>query len=108
MLGWRSLARAVAIIVAVYACTSLLMGSGPQSAEDAKPSADDASQPFTPSAEFQEWITRLVREQLPDQYEKKKNWGHTAKSFDGVSVRMENGRLKTHRKFKEANDGAWQ
>jgi len=63
---------------------------------------------FTPSPEFQAWIGKIVREQLPDNYEKRKNWGHTVKSFDGVSVRIEDGRLKTHRKFKQANDGEWQ
>src|SRR5262245_36444077 len=63
---------------------------------------------FTPSPEFQEWITKLVREQLPNPYEKKKNWGNQAKSFDGLSVQLKDGQLKTHRKFKQANDGTWQ
>jgi hypothetical protein len=68
----------------------------------------DAPDGFTPSAEFQEWITRVAREQLPHEYEKKKNWGHQAKTFDGLSVRIEDGRLETRRKFKQANDGSWQ
>lgn len=63
---------------------------------------------FTPSPEFQEWITKLVREQLPSPYEKRKNWGHQAKTFDGVSVQLKDGQLQTHRKFKQANDGTWQ
>jgi hypothetical protein len=63
---------------------------------------------FTPSAQFQEWITEIVRQQLPDEYEKRKNWGHTVRSFDGVSIRIEDGKLKTHRKYKQKNDGAWQ
>jgi hypothetical protein len=63
---------------------------------------------FTPSAGFQEWITALARDHIPTEYEKKRNWGHTTKSFDGVSVRVENGQLRTHRKFREANDGKWQ
>jgi hypothetical protein len=63
---------------------------------------------FTPSPQFQEWITNLVREQLPHDYEKRKNWGHTAKTIDGISVRIEKGQLKTHRKYKQANDGTWQ
>ena len=63
---------------------------------------------FTPSAEFQEWITAVVREHLPHEYEKKKNWGNQAKTMSGLSVRMEDGRLETRRKFKQANDGSWQ
>jgi len=85
---------------------SLLLPPEPTPAAESP--ASEPADAFTPSPEFQEWITKLVREQLPDQYEKKKNWGHTAKSFDGLSVRLEDGQLKTHRKFKQANDGTWQ
>jgi hypothetical protein len=70
--------------------------------------AEELPDSFTPSPEFQEWITRIVREHLPSQYEKKKNWGHQAKAFDGLSVQLKDGQLKTHRKFKMANDGQWQ
>jgi hypothetical protein len=70
--------------------------------------SDDPDDSFTPSPEFQEWITSIVRQQLPDDYEKRKNWGHTARTFDGVSIKIEDGRLKTHRKYKQANDGQWQ
>jgi hypothetical protein len=66
------------------------------------------TEPFTPSAEFQEWIRGLVRAQLPDHYEKKKNWGHTSRALAGVSVQLDGGKLKTRRKYKNANDGTWQ
>jgi hypothetical protein len=83
--------------------------SEPRPSEPAAMAASpDPPDAFTPSSEFQEWITAIVREQLPHDYEKKKNWGHQAKTFDGLSVRIENGQLKTHRKFKQANDGSWQ
>jgi hypothetical protein len=68
----------------------------------------EAPDAFTPSPEFQEWITRLVREHLPDKYEKKKNWGHQVKTLGGVSVQLKDGQLRTHRKYKQANDGTWQ
>jgi len=70
--------------------------------------SNDPDDSFTPSPEFQEWITNVVRQHLPDDYEKRKNWGHTARTFDGVSIKIEDGRLKTHRKYKQANDGQWQ
>ena len=70
--------------------------------------ADAPDESFTPSAEFQQWITDVVREQLPDVYEKRNNWGHTVRSFDGVSIRIEDGKIKTHRKYKQKNDGEWQ
>jgi hypothetical protein len=75
----------------------------------ARPAASsDPDDSFTPSPEFQDWITSIVRQHLPDDYEKRKNWGHTARTFDGVSIKIEDGRLKTHRKYKQANDGQWQ
>jgi hypothetical protein len=70
--------------------------------------AEPPGDSFTPSPEFQEWITDVVRQQLPHEYEKRKNWGHTARSFDGVSIRVEDGKIKTHRKYKQKNDGEWQ
>ena len=82
--------------------------TGQQVVVDDREPASSENDRFTPSPQFQAWITQIVREQLPDNYEKTKNWGHTVKSFDGVSVRIEDGRLKTHRKFKLANDGEWQ
>lgn len=71
------------------------------------PAASPIPETFTPSEEFQAWITQLVREHLPDKYEKTKNWGHTTKVWDGVKLRLEDGRLETKRRWKEANDGTW-
>jgi hypothetical protein len=44
---------------------------------------------------------------LPDKYEKRKNWGSTERRMTGLSVQLDDGRLKTHRKFSEVNDGRW-
>jgi hypothetical protein len=83
-------------------------GSAPQA--DAEKSTVDggAAEAFTPSPEFQEWIRGLVRAQLPDHYEKKKNWGHKAPAVRGLSIQLDDGRLKTRRKYKDVNDGTWQ
>jgi hypothetical protein len=90
----------IALLLAARAVMALVGGASSSSSE--------FSDAFTPSPEFQEWITKLVRDQLPDNYEKRKNWGHQAKSFDGVSIQLDDGRLKTHRKFADKNDGQWQ
>src|SRR3954454_16291656 len=95
MLSWR---RLIFIVLALLATKGLI----------ALVAAVESSDSFTPSPEFQEWITGLVRQQLPEDYEKRKNWGHQAKSFDGVSIKVEDGRLKTHRKYADKNDGEWQ
>ena len=65
-------------------------------------------EPFTPSPEFQQLITRLAREHLPDKYEKTKNWGKTTRVFDGWKWERDGLRLETRRRFKDANDGAWR
>lgn len=111
LLAWRAAKLPADDLVPALAGRPPLLAvppaANPQPATaNAAPEASD--EPFTPSAEFQQWITDVVREQLPDNYEKRKNWGHTAKAFDGISMRIEDGQIKTHRKFKDANDGEWQ
>lgn len=66
-----------------------------------------AEQGFTPSEEFQTWVTDLVREQLPAEYEKKKNWGHTKRVFAGWDFEPDGLKLETRRRWKEVNDGTW-
>lgn len=72
------------------------------------PATSPTAETFTPSPEFQQLITRLAREQLPDKYEKTKNWGKTTRVFDGWKLERDGIRLETRRRFKQANDGAWQ
>lgn len=69
--------------------------------------ADEPDPGFTPSESFQTWVTDLVREQLPEQYEKSKNWGHTKKVFAGWKFEQDGLRLETRRRWKDANDGTW-
>jgi len=95
MLSWRRLTFVVLALVVTKAVIALV-------------AAVESPDSFTPSPEFQEWITGLVRQHLPEDYEKRKNWGHQAKSFDGVSIKVEDGRIKTHRKYEDKNDGQWQ
>jgi hypothetical protein len=99
MLSWRRIIIVIALLLAARVVMALVGDLT---------SSTEPSDAFTPSPEFQQWITDLVRQQLPDNYEKRKNWGHQAKSFDGVSIQFDDGRLKTHRKFADKNDGQWQ
>jgi hypothetical protein len=69
--------------------------------------AEENEEGFTPSESFQTWITEQVREQLPDKYEKSKNWGHTKRVFDGWDFEQDGLKLETRRKWKEVNDGTW-
>lgn len=89
------------------------LAARPLSAAEANPnqvgtSSAIAAESFTPSAEFQAFITALAREQLPDKYEKTKNWGQTTRVFDGWKVERHGLKIETRRRWKEANDGGWQ
>ncbi|QDU25466.1 hypothetical protein ETAA8_05340 [Anatilimnocola aggregata] len=62
---------------------------------------------FTPSEGFQTWVTEIVRDQLPEDYEKSKNWGNTTRTFAGWKVERDGLKIETRRRWKEANDGTW-
>ena len=94
----RTTDRVIALLAAA-AMTAVLQY--PAAAEEAAPS-------FTPSEEFQQFITSIVRDTLPAKYEKTKNWGNTKRAFDGWKVEQDGLKIETRRRWKDANDGAWQ
>ena len=69
--------------------------------------ADQPAAGFTPSESFQAWITDLVRDQLPEDYEKSKNWGHTKRVFGGWDLERDGLKVETRRKWINVNDGTW-
>ena len=54
------------------------------------------------------FLTTLLLEALPHEYEDTKRWGHQRKRWDGVHIKMKGLRLKTKRKWKEVNHGTWK
>jgi len=61
---------------------------------------------LTPLA--QKFIRNLALIAIPDQFEDDKRWGSTKRVQSGLSVRLEAGRLRTHRKWKKVKHGRWQ
>src|SRR5262249_39289611 len=69
--------------------------------------AQDDSAGFTPSESFQTWVTEIVRDQLPEKYEKSKNWGHTKRVMGGLKVEVDGAKIESRRKWIDVNDGTW-
>lgn len=69
--------------------------------------AEEPEAGFVPSEGFQTWVTELVREQLPEKYEKSKNWGNTKRVVAGLDVEADGLKIETRRRYKEVNDGTW-
>ena len=58
---------------------------------------------------FQTMMQRIVRENIPQKYVRDKDWGLTAKRWDGLQVKRKGPlRITTKRKWKEVNHGAWK
>jgi hypothetical protein len=60
------------------------------------------------SEHLQEFITTLVREHIPTEFEEKKRWGQTIPVWDGLHVSRDGLRVKTHSRKKEVNHGTWE
>ncbi len=67
--------------------------------------ADNAPQ-VSPGA--QKLLRTLVLESMPHEYENTKQWGGTKRTWDGLHVSLDGLRLKTKRRWKEANHGTWK
>lgn len=70
-----------------------------------EPLAADANNLASP--QIVAWLQQLVRENLPETYENDKKWNQQKEVWDGVDVSREGLRIKTKRKRKLVNHGAW-
>ncbi|HUE72475.1 MAG TPA: hypothetical protein VMP01_16445 [Pirellulaceae bacterium] len=94
------------VIPLLAAAAAAFCANSPLRADEAEGDAGRFS--FTPPPEFQEFVTAIAREHLPDEYEKTKNWGHTKRVWAGVKVERDGLRVETRRRYRQVNDGAWQ
>jgi hypothetical protein len=54
------------------------------------------------------FVTSLLREHLPREYEDTRKWGGTKRMWDGLHVRLDGLQLRTKRRWKDANHGTWK
>jgi len=82
-------------ILLASCCTPVLAQSAPQV-------------PPAAPAGAQRLLRTLVLEHIPPEYENTKRWGGTKRVWDGLHVSLDGLRLKTKRRWKEANHGTWK
>jgi hypothetical protein len=59
------------------------------------------------SPEMIAWLKQLIRDNLPPTYEDTRKWNLQREVWNGVHVKLDNGKLHTHRKKKLVNTGTW-
>lgn len=53
-------------------------------------------------------ITKMVLQNIPHQFREDKDWGGQQLRWNGVDVRFDGLKIKTHRKKKRVNHGTWK
>jgi len=102
--------RVAAACVAILAADRLsTFGQEPQPAGRASSSATASpSQDAASPGSLRGLITTIVRENLPDQYESRDNWGDTKEIWAGLHVRLDGLQIETKRRKKRVNHGTWK
>jgi hypothetical protein len=59
------------------------------------------------SESLQAYITRLVLDEVPREYENTKKWGGKKRVTSGLKWEREGIKIESHRQFKEVNHGNW-
>ncbi len=54
-----------------------------------------------------QWAADWVRQMLPASYHGDKNWGKKTRVYAGVKMDIDDGRIKTKRRWKELRHGRW-
>lgn len=54
-----------------------------------------------------QWLATLALRKLPRSFDGDKDWGETKKLWAGIKVRRDGLKLKTHRRFREVEQGRW-
>ncbi len=101
------------LLLAMVDCRAQSVASqavvGPSAGQRPSEVAEDAAS-YSISPELNRFLTGMVLENMPHQYEEKKKWGHQVQRWAGFEFRRDGpgGKLETQRKFKMVNDGTWR
>lgn len=53
------------------------------------------------------FLANVALRHVPQRFEGDRHWGDTRKVWSGVKVKIDGGRLRTHRRFREVEHGRW-
>lgn len=54
-----------------------------------------------------QWLATKAMKEIPQTIQGEKNWGDTKKVWAGIKVRRDGFKLKTHRRWRELEQGRW-
>jgi hypothetical protein len=60
------------------------------------------------SEDLQVWLTQFVLQNIPHEFEDKRQWGKTGYVWDGLKISNDGLQIKTKRRKKQVNDGTWK
>ncbi|MEZ6086454.1 MAG: hypothetical protein R3C05_00150 [Pirellulaceae bacterium] len=106
----RNLATCVGRSFVVAALFALPVGAD----DTLNPQANETSQaspsailPDAESGRLRQIVADLIRNSFPEEYENEKDWGHQKKIYAGVKIRTDGWKIRTNRRWRNVNHGAW-
>ena len=99
-----------------HALLLTLLGMGTTSAQTELPDSQAATSATTvqplnitdeQARESIQWLATRASKHLPRTISGDKNWGETKRVWAGVKMRMDGFQLRTHRRFRELEQGRW-
>ncbi len=73
----------------------------------AVPASEPLGTPIVVEESLQQYLTRLVLEEVPSEYENTKKWGGTKRVVGGLDWELDGLKVETRRQWKEVNHGSW-
>ena len=79
----------------------------PQAKRTPPATPQPAGTPIVVEESLQQYLTKLVLEEAPREYENTKKWGGTKRVMSGLDWELDGLKVETRRQWKDVNHGAW-
>ncbi|MBN1851353.1 MAG: hypothetical protein JW829_01465, partial [Pirellulales bacterium] len=94
--------------LAAFGLAASLAIAGASIASDPIPTPSASYPPDHPTKQLADSLTELLREAIPREYERKKDWGQTKRIPVGIQNTGHGLRLRIRKREKEVNHGIWK